>query len=108
MTADLTPPAGRIIRGMDEPGRVAGLFMWAWGLVFFAIVLYRLKKRRGHIGAAAAGTVYDLIHEDKRKAIEIVVSEKAAARDFEHADDDKEPTSSSSSAPGRSPRSARR
>ena len=93
---------------MDDPGRLAGLFMWAWGLVFFAIVLYRLKKRRGHIGAAAAGTVYDIIREDKRKAIEVVVSEKAAARDFEHADDDQAPTPSSSSAAGRSPRSVRR
>ena len=54
-------------------------------------VLYRLKTRRSHIGSAAAGTVYDIIHEDKRKAIEVVVSDKAAARDFEHADDDKDP-----------------
>ena len=64
--------------------------MWAWGLVFFAIVLYRLKKRRGHIGAAGAGTIYDIVHEEKRKAIEIVVSDKAAARNFEHADDGKD------------------
>ena len=52
-----------------------------------AFVLYRLKTRRSHIGSAAAGTVYDIIHEDKRKAIEVVVSDKAAAHDFEHADD---------------------
>jgi len=52
-----------------------------------ALVLYRLKSRRGRIGSAAAGTVYDIIHEDKRKAIEVVVSDKAGARDFEHADD---------------------
>ena len=73
---------------MDDPSRLGGLLMWAWGLVFFAIVLYHLKKRRGHIGTAAAGTVYDIIHEDKRRAIEIVVADKAAARNFEHADDD--------------------
>ena len=75
---------------MDDSGRLAGLFMWAWGLVFFAIVLYRLKKRRGHIGSAGAGTIYDMVHEEKRKAIEIVVSDKASARNFEHADDDKD------------------
>jgi hypothetical protein len=68
----------------------ASALIWVWGLVFFAFVLYRLKKRRGHIGSAAAGTVYDIIHEDKRKAIEIVVADKAATRDFEHADDDKD------------------
>lgn len=35
----------------------------------------------------AAGTVFDIINEDKRKAIEVVVADKAAAHDFEHADD---------------------
>ena len=73
---------------MEDAGRLGSMFIWAWGLVFFAIVLYRLRKRRGHIGSAAAGTVYDIIHEDKRKAMEIVVADKAAARDFEHADDE--------------------
>lgn len=61
--------------------------IWVVMIGLGAVVLYRLKTRRGHIGSAAAGTVYDIIHEDKRKAIEVVVSDKAAARDFEHADD---------------------
>ena len=64
---------------------------WFAMIVLGGFVLYRLKTRRSHIGSAAAGTVYDIIHEDKRKAIEVVVSDKAAARDFEHADDDKDP-----------------
>ena len=75
---------------MDDPARLGSLFIWAWGLVFFAIVLYRLKKRRGHIGSAGAGTVYDIVQEDKRKAIEIVVANKAEARDFERGEDDKD------------------
>ena len=61
--------------------------IWLVMIVLGGFVLYRLKTRRGHIGAAAAGTVYDIIHEDKRKAIEVVVNDKAAAHDFEHADD---------------------
>ena len=65
--------------------------IWVVTVGLGAFVLYRLKTRRGHIGSAAAGTVYDIIHEDKRKAIEVVVTDKAAARDFEHADDDKDP-----------------
>jgi hypothetical protein len=77
---------------VEDAGRLGSIFIWAWGLVFFAIVLYRLRKRRRHIGSSAAGTVYDIIHEDKRKAIEIIVADKAAARDFEHADDDREPS----------------
>ena len=60
---------------------------WLVMIVLGGVVLYRLKTRRSHIGSAAAGTVYDIIHEDKRKAIEVVVSDKAGARDFEHADD---------------------
>ncbi len=44
-----------------------------------------------HIGSAAAGTVYDIIQDDKRKAIEIVVANKAEARDFERGEDDKDP-----------------
>ena len=47
--------------------------------------------RRRHIGSAAAGTVFDIVQEDKRKAIEIVVANKAEARDFERGEDDKDP-----------------
>lgn len=67
--------------------QLAGLVMWLVMIGLGGFVLYRLKTRRGHIGPAAAGAVYDIIHEDKRKAIEIVVADKAAAHDFEHADD---------------------
>ena len=34
--------------------------------------------------------IYDMVNDDKRKAIEIVAQDKAAAHDFEHADDDKD------------------
>jgi len=65
----------------------AGAATWLVMIGLAGLVLYRLKARRRHVGSAAAGTVYDIIHEDKRKAIEIVVAGKAAARDFETADD---------------------
>ncbi|OFW40521.1 MAG: hypothetical protein A3J29_07855 [Acidobacteria bacterium RIFCSPLOWO2_12_FULL_67_14b] len=71
---------------MDATEVISGL-IWLVMIGLAGFVLFRLKTRRGHIGPAAAGTVYDIIHEDKRKAIEIVVADKAAARDFEHADD---------------------
>lgn len=67
-----------------------GTVVWLVMLGLFGLALYRLKKRRGHIGSAAAGTVYDVMHEDKRKAIEIVVADKAAARDFERGEDDQD------------------
>jgi hypothetical protein len=37
-------------------------------------------------GAGAVGTVYELLNEDKRKAIEIIVEQRAEARDAEDAD----------------------
>lgn len=72
---------------------IASALVWVWGLVFFGVVLYRLKKRRGHIGAAGAGSIYDIVQQEKRNAIEVIVADKAAARDFEHADDDDPPQS---------------
>ena len=71
---------------MDE-SQLIGASIWLVMIGLAGFVLFRLKTRRSHVGSAAAGTVYDIIHEDKRKAIEIVVADKAAARDFEHADD---------------------
>ena len=65
--------------------------MWVWGLVFFGVALYRLRKQRGHIGSAASGTIYDLVQEEQPNAIESIVADKASAADFEHADEDEEP-----------------
>jgi hypothetical protein len=39
------------------------------------------------VGPALSGTIYDLLNEDKRNAIELIVEEKAAAGDPETADD---------------------
>jgi hypothetical protein len=67
-----------------------------WGLVVLAflivvIVSARRKRRRGWTrasgaGPGAMGAVYDLLNEDKRNAIEMIVEEKAESRDPEDAD----------------------
>jgi len=44
------------------------------------------RRGRGALGPAAVGSVYDMLNEDKRKAVEIVVEERAEARDPEDAD----------------------
>jgi len=64
-------------------------------LVFVAIVFVRAKggrrgsggrpRRRGP-GAGAAGAVYDLLNEDRRRALELIVEERAEATDPEHKD----------------------
>lgn len=70
-----------------DPAELASTGTWVVMIVLAGFVFYRLKTRRSHIGSAAAGTIYDIVQDEKRKAIEIVVADKAAARDFEHADD---------------------
>ena len=65
------------------------------GIVLFVIVLMvklRGRKRsdgrrvRSGPGPGAAGAVYDMLHEDKRRAIEIIAEGRAEATDPEHAD----------------------
>ena len=69
-----------------------GAIIWLVMLTLLGFAFYRAKTRRRHIGSGAAGAVYGMMNEDKRKAIEVVVADKAAARDFEHGDDDDDRT----------------
>lgn len=55
-------------------------------LVLVAAACWRLSRRRRSIGAGAVGSVYDLMNEDRRRAIEMVVEERAEARDPEDKD----------------------
>jgi hypothetical protein len=64
------------------------------------------SRRIGGPGAGATGAVYDLLNEDKRKAIEIILEERAEYRDPEHADDvppadDQAPPTGGRPGPGR-------
>jgi hypothetical protein len=66
-----------------------------WALLILAAVIgviasaYRRRGVRGTLrpGAGAYGAVYDLLNEDKRKAVEIIVEHKAESRDPERATD---------------------
>jgi hypothetical protein len=59
-----------------------------WLIVLIGVValLASIGRRSRGPGAAAAGTIYDMLNEDKRNALEIVVEERAEARDPEDAD----------------------
>jgi hypothetical protein len=64
-----------------------------WALVILAGVIVvcvsAFQKRgtgRSSPGAGACGAVYDLLNEDRRRAIELIVERKAEARDAEDAD----------------------
>ena len=60
--------------------------IWLVMMVLAGFAFYRAKTRRRHIGAGAAGMYHDIMSDEKRKAVEIVVTDKAAAHDFEHDD----------------------
>jgi hypothetical protein len=69
----------------DSP--LAALVWLAAAIVLIAAVWRARHKRRiGSLGPGAAGTVYDMLNEDKRNAIEIIVEERAEARDPEDKD----------------------
>ncbi len=70
-----------------EPTDVIGASIWLLMIILGGFAVYRVRTRRSHIGSAAAGTIYDIVQDEKRKAIEIVVANKAEARDFEHGED---------------------
>jgi hypothetical protein len=61
-----------------------------WIVVIGGVILLFAKGgrpgRRSGIGTAAVGSMYDMLNEDKRKAVEIIVEERAEARDPEDKD----------------------
>ncbi len=67
--------------------------VWALVVLGFVVAIVSVtfgKRRAGGggstTGAAATGAIYDLLNQDKRNAIELIVEDKAAARDPESAD----------------------
>ena len=64
----------------------ATIWLIAIVLLMVAARWTRRQRRRGGVGSAAAGTIYDWLNEDKRKAVEIVVEGRAEARDPENRD----------------------
>jgi hypothetical protein len=73
-----------------DPDYGAGL---VWAVVLLAIIGVVIasvsgKRGPGHggPGPGASGAIYDLLNQDKRNAIELIVEEKAGARDPEDAD----------------------
>jgi hypothetical protein len=63
-----------------------GAIVWVVAIVVVTVLFVRQRRRRGRIGVGAAGSVYDWLNEDKQKAVEIIVEERAGARDPEDRD----------------------
>jgi hypothetical protein len=62
--------------------------IWLVAIVLLVVAYRRTRgqRRRGGVGSAGAGAVYDWMNQDKRNAVELIVEERAAARDPEDAD----------------------
>lgn len=66
-------------------GQLAAV-VWVVVLIAVTFLFSRRRRSRHRVGPAAAGAIYDLLNEDKRKAVEIVVEQRAEARDPETRD----------------------
>jgi hypothetical protein len=60
--------------------------VWVMAIVVVILLFSGQRKRRRQVGAAASGSIYDWLNEDKRNAVEIIVEERAGARDPEDRD----------------------
>jgi hypothetical protein len=67
-------------------GDIVTALVWLGAVILLIVVFKNKGARRPGVGSAAMGSVYDLLNEDKRKAIEIIVEERAGARDPEDKD----------------------
>jgi hypothetical protein len=67
---------------------VIGAAIWLAAIVLLVLAYRKARIGRGgvNVGAAGAGAVYDMLNEDKRKAVEIVVEGRAEAQDPEDRD----------------------
>jgi hypothetical protein len=67
-----------------------GAAIWLVALVLLIIAFRKTRRGRGrfNVGPAAVGGIYDMLNEDKRRAVEIIVEERAEAQDPEDKDGD--------------------
>jgi MYXO-CTERM domain-containing protein len=68
---------------MDD---MATALIWVVAFVVVAALFARRRRGRSRPSAGTVGTVYDWLNEEKRNAVEIIVEDRAAARDPEHRD----------------------
>jgi hypothetical protein len=66
----------------------AAIWLVAAAILIVAFRKTRRARGRFNVGPAAVGGIYDMLNEDKRRAVEIIVEERAAAQDPEDKDGD--------------------
>jgi hypothetical protein len=63
-----------------------GAVIWVVAIAIVAILFRRRQRWRGHVGSAAIGATYGMLNEDKQKAVEVIVEQRAGERDPEDRD----------------------
>jgi hypothetical protein len=59
-------------------------------LALVVAIFTKIRRRNrgiGRLGPGAIGSVYDMLNQDKRNAIELILEERAEERTLEHEDD---------------------
>lgn len=70
---------------MIDPGTVVIGIIWLL-ILWLVIGAWRLRRKRVTIGPAAAGAIDELLTDQRRAAIEIIVEERTGERDPEDKD----------------------
>ena len=62
--------------------------IWLVAVILLILAVRKAQRTRGRfgVGTAAVGPIYDMLNEDKRRAVEIIVEERAEAQDPEDKD----------------------
>ena len=55
-------------------------------IAWLLVGAWRLRRRRVTLGPAASGAMEELLDDQKKAAVEIILEERAGARDPEHRD----------------------
>ena len=82
---------------------MAEALTWLAVLALLVLAFRGIVNRRPHVGAASAGSIYDWLNQDKRKAIEIVVDGQAERQDGERAEDNPPALDPPDATPGPAP-----
>ena len=60
--------------------------VWVVAILVLLLMAWRHRRRRTHLGPGAIGTIEDLLNEERRNAMELIVEEKAEERRPEYPD----------------------
>jgi hypothetical protein len=55
-------------------------------MIWLVVAAWRVRRKGGGPGPGAAGTMHELLNEDRRAAVEVIVEGRAGERDPEDRD----------------------